>query len=278
MQKGTFAAITFSLVIHGIIFLLILFNQSNLKKPVQKISKNPPIKSFIYYSPTPLKKKAELGRESLERNQKNEVESKSQALSNDEFSFNQINKNSDKLHNKVSDKKNQKNLIPPVLPTFNSSKKQVNVKVSNKLSDSIKLSSTSLPLPAPAPAPKKEKLDSFTQLQRLRSKLNTSTEKALDNPYQREQPPSIFNSITKSVPHSVPLKDEEETRKKNTKNMGAGIAITKGEDGRCSVTQDLSAYGLSEGSSTQFFSCGESKFDRSFREHMKVVKAKLGKK
>jgi hypothetical protein len=73
------------------------------------------------------------------------------------------------------------------------------------------------------------------------------------------------------------LKDEEKEREKNTKNMGAGIAITKGDDGRCSVTQDMSAYGLSEGSSVQFFSCGESKFDKSFREHMKAVKEKLGK-
>lgn len=274
MQKGTFAAITFSLVIHGIIFLLILLNQSNLKSPVQNVSKNPPIKSFIYYAPTPLKTTAQLGKENLERKPKNEVESKSQALSNDKFSFNPIDKNSDKLHDKVLDKINQKNLIPPALSSFNSAKEQVKAKANKTLPDTIKLSSTPLPIPTP----KNEKLDSFTQLQRLRSKLNKSTEKALDNPYQREQPPSIFNSITKSVPRSMPLKNEEETRKKNTKNMGAGIAITKGEDGRCSVTQDLSAYGLSEGSSTQFFSCGESKFDRSFREHMKAVKAKLGKK
>jgi hypothetical protein len=59
--------------------------------------------------------------------------------------------------------------------------------------------------------------------------------------------------------------------------MGPGIAITKGDDGRCSITQDLNAYGLSEGSSRQFFSCGESKFDKIFREHMEKVKVKLGR-
>lgn len=139
---------------------------------------------------------------------------------------------------------------------------------------------TNLPIavvknPEPSPSPKK--LDSFTKLQRLRSKLNRSSIAPIDNPYQRYQSPSVFNTQSKTVPHSVPLKDEEKERQKNTKNMGAGIAITKNDDGTCSITQDMSLYGLSEGSSTQYFNCGESKFDKSFREHMKKVKTKLGK-
>jgi len=113
------------------------------------------------------------------------------------------------------------------------------------------------------------------QLQRLRSKLNPNSVSNTDNPYQSDQPPSIFNTDVKTVPHSVPLKDKAKIRDKNTKNMGAGITITQGDDGRCSITQDLSAYGLNEGSSRQFFSCGESTFDKSFREHMKKVKVKL---
>jgi hypothetical protein len=132
-------------------------------------------------------------------------------------------------------------------------------------------------LPQQPPQSPKNKLDSFTQLQRLRSKLNRSAIAPIGNPYQSYQPPSIFNSNSKTVPHSVPLKDEENEREKNTKNMGAGIAITKGDNGGCEIKQDLSVYGLSEGSSIQKFRCGETKFDKGFREHMKKVKTKLGK-
>ena len=135
----------------------------------------------------------------------------------------------------------------------------------------------STPQPQQPPQLPRKKLDSFTQLQRLRSKLNQSAITPTDSPYQRYQSPSVFNSNPKTVPHSVPLKDEEKEREKNTKKMGAGIAITKGDDGTCSITQDMSVYGLSEGSSTQYFNCGESKFNKSFREHMKKVKTKLGK-
>ena len=79
------------------------------------------------------------------------------------------------------------------------------------------------------------------------------------------------------MPHSVPVKDAEKQRKANTQDMGAGIAITKGDNGICSIQQDMRAYGLTEGSSRQFFACGESKHDKSFRQHMKKVKAKFGK-
>ena len=134
------------------------------------------------------------------------------------------------------------------------------------------------PEPEQPPQQPRKKLDSFTQLQRLRSKLNSSTNTTANSPYQSDQPPSIFNTRPKTVPHSVPVKDEEKEREKNTKNMGSGIAITKGDDGTCAITQDMSVYGLEHGSSTQYFSCGESKFDKSFREHMKKVKDKLDKK
>ncbi|MGB1263907.1 MAG: hypothetical protein ACPG52_13445, partial [Cognaticolwellia sp.] len=132
--------------------------------------------------------------------------------------------------------------------------------------------------PVPTPAPERKKLDSFTQLQRLRSQLNQSASKLSDNPYQRYQAPSTFNNGAKSVPHSVPVKDEDKQRQANTQTMGAGVAMTKGDNGICTVTQDMSVYGLNEGSSTQFFSCGESKFDKNFRQHMQKVNAKLGKK
>lgn len=261
MRKGTYTAVLLSLLVHGLIFLVLFITQSNKQKIVRPASKSALIKSFIYYAPKldkaelkvietkPPEKETLI--EDLPVAKKDHREAKTKHASQPENTEKSIEKSLEQPFNDAVSKVIE-------LP-----------KAPDK---------TSPPRPLPEPEPTKSKLDSFTQLQRLRSKLNQNSVSNTANPYQSYQPPSIFNTDVKTVPHSVPLKDKEQARDKNTKNMGAGIAMTKGDDGRCSITQDLSAYGLSEGSSTQFFSCGESKFDKSFREHMKKVKNKLGKK
>lgn len=261
MNKGTYTAVLYSLVIHGLILALILFTQPTTQITIQPISKNTAIESYIFYAP-------KIADTLLDENEEAEITKamtppKSQQKTNNKL-----------VTETVNDKPQlDKDLLKTApLETFESH---------DSSSQDITLPPIDLaqptPKPRPVPKPVNRKIDSFTQLQRLRSKLNNNATINTDNPYQKYQPPSVFNTTVKSVPHSVPLKDEEKERKKRTKNMGAGIAITKGEDGRCSITQDLSVYGLSEGSSTQFFACGESKFDQSFREHMKKVKAKIGK-
>lgn len=263
VQKGTFTAVLLSLIVHSLILFVMFVTPSDKQKIVKSPSKHAPIKSFIYYAPKldktelkaiktkPLEK--EILIEDLTAAKKDHENAKTKHASKP--------KNTEKLIDKTLDKALEK-------PFNDTISKVIELpKVRPKRSQ-----------PKPLPEPTRRKLDSFMQLQRLRSKLNQDSVSNTENPYQSDQPPSIFNTDVKTVPHSVPLKDEAQTREKNTKNMGAGIAITKGDDGRCSITQDLSAYGLSEGSSRQFFSCGESKFDKSFREHMKKVKVKLGKK
>lgn len=124
---------------------------------------------------------------------------------------------------------------------------------------------------------KKLPKDSFSQLQQLRSKLNRNATLPSNHQYQTYQQPSIFNRKNKVVPKSIPLLDPEKERDNNTQNLGAGIAIEKSDNGTCAITQDMSAYGLDNGSSTQYFNCGESKFDKSFRLHMKNVQKKIKK-
>jgi hypothetical protein len=235
-----------------------LITQSNKPIIVKSTSNKPPIKSFIYYAPN------------LEKTKQNTVKEKPDEK---------------KLLTKASPDtiKNLKKVTIKKIFTSAHTKKVIEKTPLKSFEDQINKviesaetqPKTSKPKPLPEPA--QRKLDSFIQLQKLRSQLNQNPIPNTNNPYQSYQPPSVFNTNTKSVPHSVPLKNEEKEREKNTKNMGAGIEITKSDDGTCSITQDMSAYGLSEGSSTQYFSCGESKFDKSFREHMKKVTNKLGK-
>jgi len=233
-----------------------LMAQPNKPKIVKSTTKTTPIKSFIYYPPNVAKTEANaVNKKLLEKAPTME----SPAIEQTE------------LNNKPT----ENNLTPEITKKALDDSPPADLAIM----EAIELPETDNKTtePTPLPKPTNRKLDSFTQLQKLRSTLNKNSLQNTDNPYQSYQPPSVFNTNSTSVPHSIPIKDEEKEREKNTKNMGAGIAITKGDDGRCSVTQDLSAYGLSEGSSTQFFSCGESKFDKSFREHMKKVNSKLGK-
>jgi hypothetical protein len=258
VQKGTFTAVLLSLIVHSLILFVIFVTQSGKQKIVKSPSKNAPIKSFIYYAPK------------LDKTQLKTIKTKpleKEILIEDLPAATKDHKNAKTKY--VSKPKNTDKLIDKALEkTFN-----------DTISKVIELPKArpKTSQPEPLSEPTRRKLDSFMQLQRLRSKLNQNSVSNTDNPYQSYQPPSIFNTDVKTVPHSVPLKDKAQTREKNTKNMGAGIAITKGDDGRCSITQNLSAYGLNEGSSRQFFSCGESKFDKHFRKHMKKVKVKLDK-
>jgi hypothetical protein len=283
VRKGTYTAILFSLVAHGIIILLIFITHSPKEKSIKKINKSPPIKSFLYYRPNLTTAQAQQNKQKplekiiekpIEKTSRIEADhNKQEILVTEESAIDKPSTNKPITHKPAIDLA-AKNTVTPLNETI----EEPSIPSTTNNTIALPKASNTVPeSPLPLPAPSNQKLDSFTQLQRLRSKLNNNTAPTVDNPYQHDQPPSIFNATTKIVPHSVPLKDEEKEREQNTKNMGAGIAITKGDDGRCSVTQDMSAYGLSEGSSVQFFSCGESKFDKSFREHMKAVKAKLGK-
>ncbi len=239
---------------------MIVLTQSTAKPKFKENKKKVAIKSFLYRAPKiekPIEKIPDMQPIQEEVQQKKPEQEKQEVPK-------------DKLHKKIENV--EKNAKPTA--TLESEMNTSKIPEASILPALIEQ-----PLPQPQHPPKlpRKRLDSFTQLQKLRSKLNRSAIAPTDNPYQGYQPPSVFNSNSKTVPHSVPLKDEEKEREKNTKNIGAGIAITKGDDGTCSITQDMGVYGLSEGSSTQFFSCGESKFDKSFREHMKKVTTRLGK-
>lgn len=263
MLKGNYTTVIYSLLVHGLLFFIIFIAQPKKQLLVKPVAKVVPIKSFIYYAPKLTEPAATVT---------DELQVKATPLASAETE-------------KTFEKKQQEQQKKP----GNDAKEVVKLPElsadNNKLDHSSKTvistvqaekKSVFSPQPPPRPKPIKRKLDSFTQLQNLRSKLNQSASNNADNPYQRYQEPSVFNTNVKPVPHSTPLRDEENEREKRTKNMGAGIAITKGEDGGCEIKQDLSVYGLSEGSSIQKFRCGESKFDKSFREHMKKVKVKLG--
>lgn len=76
------------------------------------------------------------------------------------------------------------------------------------------------------------------------------------------------------VPPSLVKLTPEQARNKNTTKMSNDISITKHEDGTCTIDRAQFLGSPVEGSSS-VFACGERKFDKSFREHMKKVQEKL---
>ena len=66
----------------------------------------------------------------------------------------------------------------------------------------------------------------------------------------------------------------EQVREKNTTKVSSDISIIKNDNGTCIIEREQFLGSPVEGS-TSVFSCGESKFDRDFREHMKKIQDKI---
>ena len=123
----------------------------------------------------------------------------------------------------------------------------------------------------------KKTFSAHKQLSKLRSQLNQQIMTQEYSAQSETRSHSAMHLAPKPVPHSVPILSQEQKDKANTTSYSSDTNITKYENGTCMVEQDLSSVGIAGVKSQQYFACGESKFDKSFREHMKKVQAKLGK-
>jgi len=74
----------------------------------------------------------------------------------------------------------------------------------------------------------------------------------------------------------IPL-TKEQKKEKNTTRYSDSLSVIKGDDGRCSIEEDLSHVGIAGVKAYSGFNCGESKFDSNFRQHMQKVRKKIGK-
>lgn len=120
----------------------------------------------------------------------------------------------------------------------------------------------------------KPKISAYKQLGSLRNAIN---EKIISDDLSRlqtVQSPSIFNQKPALVPHANQPLSTEQTRLKNTNKLSNDIAITKLDDGWCMIEREQFLGSPIEGSRS-VFACGESKFDKNFREHMQRVREKI---
>lgn len=121
---------------------------------------------------------------------------------------------------------------------------------------------------------KQAKFSAYKQLNRLRNRIADKVMTEELTKLQQFRSPSIMHAQQATVPHSKATLSPEQVRRKNTVKMSNDIAITKHDNGTCTIERSQFLGSPVEGSSS-VFACGESKFDKNFRQHMKKVQKKL---
>jgi len=114
-------------------------------------------------------------------------------------------------------------------------------------------------------------------LSRLKDKINQQIIKQEMYNYSKPNTGSVMHGTPTYVPHSFVENAKRKAIGSTPSQVGNGFSITKGDDGNCTLTEDLSNIGL-QGKTTSSFGCGKSKDEKAFNRHMKNVRKKLGKK
>jgi hypothetical protein len=119
----------------------------------------------------------------------------------------------------------------------------------------------------------KASFSSYDSLSQLRSSVEEKHREQAFNEIIQQRSASIMDAAQLPVPHTtVPLTSEQKYQK-NTSTSHVG-AITKNDNGTCTIHRQQ-ILGSPVEATTSIFACGESKFDKNFREHMQKVQAKL---
>jgi len=122
--------------------------------------------------------------------------------------------------------------------------------------------------------PGKAGFSSFKQLENLRKSIKEKVMAEGVATHQQFRSPSIMHGVQMPVTRSNKPLTLEEVHEKNTLKMSDNISITKHDNGTCIIEREQFLGSPVEGS-TSAFACGESKFDKSFREHMRKVQNKI---
>lgn len=252
MLNRRYTAVILSLAVHGILLLLLFTMTPPLPQPAP--ATRPAIKSYLY---TPQKKSA----------------AKTPAAP-------------DSPPKPIEKQAPIKELPPATSKAKENSPEKIPANSKQTPPElAVEKQQTTAPVTLPATAikdPGKEtkapkKFSARSQLDKLKNAINNRMIQEEVYQYQQHRSASIMHGAQEPVPHSKKAVDAIQKKADSTTQYSQGMSITKNDDGTCSVTEDLSNVGMAGLSATQSFSCGESKEEKYFREHMKNVLKKLGK-
>jgi len=258
--KGSYTAIIISVLLHVILLLALIYSSTKtaLKNNLEK-AKSQPIRSFLYKAPKktaaqpPAKKIIQPSAETKEIAIQQQVSKKQ--------TFKTV-----KLNKTVMT--TQKNLTADAEEPVNSSIKSA-IKSNH--------ANTDKQLPAPSNDNSQQKpltnVVNYDRLSRLRKDIESQQRQQAFGELTQKRSASSMDGGQFPVPKTiVPLTaDQQYILNTSTSHVGS---ITKNNNGTCTIYREQ-VLGSPVEATTSIFACGESNFDKSFREHMQKVQAKL---
>jgi hypothetical protein len=237
--KGRYTAIIISIVVHLLfIFLLIKFSTQQTQKTSKLVDKKA-IKSYLYQ---PIIVKAVFDNKKSENKKEQPKEPLKEVAvkaSLKPHTPTKPIKNKPTKKNITTVKTNQKTVKTPPLPTASPSK----------------------------PFSPQE------SLARLRNNIHQQLTYEAFKEYSQARTATVMDGEQIPVPQSIVPLTADEKHKQNTIESSFN-RITKNGDGTCTIVREQMLGSEVEGSVSSF-ACGESDFDKSFREHMEKVRSKL---
>lgn len=255
MLKGRHTALVFSVFVHILLFAVILLSTKKQPQPKAEVIK-PAIKSYLYRQPkviTKVQPKQPVVK-AVEIVQTVEVKAK------EVTPIKKVVEEKPKIAKAVTIDKTE-----VVQQKSEDSPKEI-------VPEKTKVSALPAPLPV-RPAISTSSLSSHSSLARLRNSINKQLANDAFNEHNQVRSASVMHGEQIPVPHSEVELTVEEKHKQNTSGSHAEL-ITKNDNGTCTIVREQ-ILGSPVEASTSSFACGESKFDKSFREHMKKVNAKF---
>jgi len=249
--KGPYTAIVVSVLLHFLLLIALVYSSINTPTEIKKEKvKTTSIKSFLYTAP----KKIAAKKVEPKRTPPQKVIEKKQVNS----------PQPQKIVKEVSIKPVTKAVTTPATKPLNKVKsvQVTNAVKSETVTTKNKVSGES-----------RGSFSSYDRLSRLRNKLNNQQSDQAFKDLTQQRSVSIMDGDPFPVPKAIIPLTREQKYKQNTSNSHVG-SITKNDNGTCTIHR-AQIYGSPVEATTASFACGESKFDKSFREHMKKVQTKL---
>ena len=262
MIKGSYTAIIISVLLHVILLLALIYSstKTELKINLEK-AKSQPIRSFLYKAP---KKTA------AQPSAKKTIEPSAE--------INEV-----AIPQQVSKKQTVK--TAKINKTLTSTQKDLTAEVEEPIKSSIRSNNTDTDtetntnnqLPASSKNNSQQKpltnFSSYDRLSRLRKNIESQQRQQAFGELTQKRSASSMDGEQFPVPKTIVPLTAEQQYILNTSTSHVG-SITKNDNGTCTIYREQ-VLGSPVEATTSNFACGESNFDKSFREHMQKVQAKL---
>ena len=264
MLKGSYTAIIVSVLLHLLLLIALIYGAIDSPKAIkQEQPKVTVIKSFLYSAPKiiTVKKVAKkvITTEKIVSEIKPPKKINAQKIAIKKLSYNS--------QSKVSAKRLLNQPVAITMPITTPMNKAPPTQVTNTVK------SETITTINKVAGDNRGSFSSYDRLSRLRKKLDNQQRDQEFAELTQKRSASIMDGEPFPVPKTLVPLTADQQHKLNTSTSHVG-SITKNDNGTCTIQREQ-ILGSPVAATTSYFSCGESKFDKSFREHMQKVQAKL---